>query len=193
MPLVWSTWSSVQRSKPRLTDLSYVAELKWTRRLQFKLLCTKCGSARVSIFASVIWKGFIWALWVPVSLTHPRGPGCPGSRPSVSFPHTLLFSLFRCHLLFRDGGWQTSALPSHFLEILLERALICTNTNPALYCYFELGVIGDIRDREKNTEREEGSSSIASSWINGRKSGTINPAVSLCAVEYRIWWRQSAM
>ncbi len=111
-----------------------------------------------------------------------EAPAVLAKWPSVSFPHTLLFSLFLCHLLFRDESWQTSTLPSHFLQILLERALICANTNPALYFYFEPRVTGDIKERMKNTERE--GCSIASSWINGRKSGTINPPFSLFAEEY---------
>lgn len=151
-----------------------------------------CVSAWVCACMRVVFEGvervFSFESTSPRRL--PEAAAVLPSRQSVSFPHKLCCS-HSClrHLLFRDKGWQTCRLISF---TFCWRGPSSVQTLLCVFC-FELGVTGDKKERNKNTRREEGSCYIVSSWINGRKNGTINPPFSLCAVHYRIWWRQSAM
>lgn len=121
---------------------------------------------------------YTWALWVPDSPLRPR-LSC-FNDPS-SLPHILCCSLCffaTCYLGTRADRLQRCLL-IFFTYHWWEPSSVQTQT---LLCSSTL-----------NTEREEGRCSTASSWINGKKNGTINPLFSLYPVVYRIWWRQSAM
>lgn len=143
-----------------------------------------------------LWRGwvdvFIWTLWVPISLTHPRGPGCPGITTLCLFPtYSVVLSVSLPPAIERQGPTDFNCAVSFSSDTAGESPHLYKHKPCSVFLLWTRGHRGYKREKEKH--REGGGELLYPSlWINGRKSGTINPPLSLCTVEYRIWWRQSA-
>lgn len=159
MPLVWSTRSIVQSSKPWLTDLSYVAKLRWTSGSILSLYASNMAvpdelsvSVQLSIFeCACMWSlkrlSFLGHAESPTSILTPH-PGCSGiTALSLSPTCSIVLCFFAtCYFEKKKGS---SNVPFHFL--LLERALICTNKICSVFLLWTLGHWGYRREKE-NTE-----------------------------------------